>query len=594
MSEEDTQNQYQDMDSQPTADMGFLEMQKLFEKMSFKELVQKTISGLSAPKDSGEYKFARLQIQRLTGPVCAVLVPLIAVILLLCMQRDTTVRQVTQAVDIIEPDTVEEVEEEPPEVDPPDIIEPNDVDVDGPTGELSPVETPTDFTNEPVSAKPAEMNSVALNTSPIVMKGILGLRSPGQRGKALAKYGAGGGDAVVMKALRWLKTQQNEDGSWGDSNQNKTAMTGLAVLVYLAHNETPSPENEEFGQVTERGIKFLMEELNDNGYFRCRDGNNYSHPIGVYALGEAYAMTKNPLIKEAAEKAVMPIIKGQNAQNSWEYGMRVTERSDTSYAGWCVQAIKAVHGAGCEAPGLDECYERAKKAFLCTYRDTGGGFCYSCTDKGKQNTHVGLSGVGALCMQLLGEYNASEVKQTIRFLENCTFDFEKWDDENSQPWRSGDNPSPVYYWYYITQAMFQEGGAAFNRWNKMFLPELIKRQNVIKAEESGYQDTTGKYRDIGYWDSPSQNESFQGNNGGIQCKRFENGKEVAGTTSLARREMDTCLCALQLMVYYRFLPTSQAVNTEDREEVEGLPAATTKSKSGSDLKVKVSKKKKSI
>ena len=25
--------------------------------------------------------------------------------------------------------------------------------------------------------------------------------------------------------------------------------------------------------------------------------------------------------------------------------------------------------------------------------------------------------------------------------------------------------------------------------------------------------------------------------------------------------MDTCLCSLQMMVYYRFLPTSQIVNT---------------------------------
>lgn len=42
----------------------------------------------------------------------------------------------------------------------------------------------------PMSPKPAEMNSVAILKSPIVMRGIVGSRSPGQRGKALSSGGA--------------------------------------------------------------------------------------------------------------------------------------------------------------------------------------------------------------------------------------------------------------------------------------------------------------------------------------------------------------------------------------------------------------------
>jgi hypothetical protein len=96
----------------------------------------------------------------------------------------------------------------------------------------------------------------------------------------------------------------------------------------------------------------------------------------------------------------------------------------------------------------------------------------------------------------------------------------------------------------------------------MFLPELQKRQQILKGEtkESGYQDLTGRYRDIGWWDSPSKGEAYRSNKGGLPCTWWSNGAAEQGSTSLDCRIMDTTLCALQLMVYYRFLPTSQAVD----------------------------------
>ena len=567
------------------SERAYREMQKLFEELSFRERWRRMMAGLKMPKDSGEYKFARLQLQRLSGPAVAIAVPLITVIILLLLPRREIPPPVTAAVEIVEPPEdipLEEPPEEPPE--PPDMLEPQDSDVDGPVGDITPVEQPADFSNEPVSAKPAEMTTVANVKSPIVMPGIMASRNPGQRGRALGKWGAGGGDATVMRALRWLKTKQNTDGSWGTSGTFKTALTGMAVLVYLAHNETPAPDTE-FGPTSERGIKYLVESLGSGEYFREKDGNNYSHPIGVYALGEAYAMTKNPLVKSAVERAVQPIIRGQNAANGWEYGMRQTARTDNSYSGWCAQAIKAVHASGAQAPGLDECYEKAKHAFDSVYRGDGQ-FMYQSENGGNPNGHPGETPIATLCMQLLEQYNDQKVKAAMRFMDSCTYDFEHWDQ---QPWGAGSNPSPVYYWYYLTQAKFQEGGATFAAWNKMFLPELQKRQQILKGEngESGYQDLTGKYRDIGWWDSPSQGEAYRQNSGGLPCTFYNNGAAVQGSTSLDCRIMDTCLCALQLMVYYRFLPASQAVDASAHPELELSKPTVKKS---DDVQVKVTRR----
>ena len=577
------------------SDRAYAEMQKLFEDMSFRERMRRMFTGLRMPKDSGEYKFARLQMQRLSGPIAAFLIPLIGIIIMLCLPKSDPPKQRTFTVENVEVEEAPDIEEPPPPDEPPPTeFDPVDTDFDGPVGDPEITDTVAEFTDQPISPKPAEMNTVAQVVSPIQLTGIVGSRDPGSRGTALSKYGGTqGGEATVMRALRWLKMNQNSDGSWGTGSYT-TAMTSMALLTYLAHGETPGPQHPEFGDTVERGIRYLMDEQNkESGYFRQKDGNNYSHPIAVYALSEAYSMTMNPLIKEAAEAACRPLIAGQNAYNGWEYGMRATDRTDNSFSGWCAQAIKAAHTAGLEVEGLEECYQKAKKAFLPCYQGTGGVFCYQAESGGKPNGHPGETPIATLCMQLLGEYNAPEVKAAMRYMDNCTYDFEHWED---QPWNGGggggNNPSPVYYWYYLTQAKFQEGGPTFQSWNKKFAPELQKRQEKISKETSGYTDHEGKPHDIGYWDSPSATESYRSslNQGDLPCKRWSGGKETESTTTLTARVMDTCLCALQLMVYYRFLPASQAVDPKNRADGEGPAQASQAVRKSDDVTTTVSRR----
>ena len=60
-------------------------------------------------------------------------------------------------------------------------------------------------------------------------------------------------------SLKWLQKQQNKDGSWGGTPQNyKCAMTGLALLSYLANCETPL--SADFGETVLKGISFLVDQ----------------------------------------------------------------------------------------------------------------------------------------------------------------------------------------------------------------------------------------------------------------------------------------------------------------------------------------------
>ena len=530
-------------------DKAYEEMMKLFENEGFFKRMKRAINGLGMPKDSGEYKFAKLQMQRLTGPFLAFFIPVLIVIALLMIETKIEDKPKVVAVQMIEMEEVE-IEEEPPP--PPEEVEfePVDTDFDGPVSDFTTPDVSTVVSDAPYSPKPAEANTVSMIQSPIVIKGIVGSRSPGQRGSALGRFGgSAAGEATVMRALRWLKMKQNSDGSWGD--RNPTAMTGLAILTYLAHGETPSLECEEFGETVQKGIKWLTDNVKDSGMFNQLDGNYYSQLIGAYALSEAYAMTRVPAVKDAAEKSIRCIINGQQSGGGFDYKLaKNSTRNDLSYSGWATQAIKAAHLAGLDIKdeaGVDllhNAYEKCKDGIRSNAINGSGERGFSYVSPG--STHVGLTGVGVLCLQLLGDGNSSEVKNALEFLDDCTFSFEDW---GNQPYPKGDNPSPIYYWYYITQAKFHTGGDRWKKWNATFQKELITRQNVIK---DAIADPKGDMRDVGYWQSPSEGESYRGGGGAALWKDI----------------MDTCLCTLQLEVYYRYLPSFQTPTVSDSEVVE--------------------------
>jgi hypothetical protein len=324
-------------------------------------------------------------------------------------------------------------------------------------------------------------------------------------------------ERAVLLSLRWLQHNQNSNGSWNGSAA--PAMTAMALLAFLGHGETP--KSPEFGTTVYKAIRWLIDNQDATGHFKGKDGNDYSQPIAAYALCEAYAMTQHPDLKEPASMAISAVVNGQQASGGFNYGLSVsTMRNDTSYAGWCLQALKAAKVAKLEGevPGITAALKRGV-AGLRLNADPSGGFGYD------RPGRTGLSGVGVLGLQLLGASRSAEVASTMKFLEACTF---KFDAPEKQPYAGS---SPLYYWYYITQAKFHHDRETFLAWNRQFSTELCRRQIVEKVLGTAGKD--GKPAEIGHWQSPSKSE----HSGGVV--------------------QDTALCTLMLEVYYRYLPSYQ-------------------------------------
>ena len=221
------------------------------------------------PRESREYKFAKLQIQRLSGPALAIIMPFIIVGILLSINPQVQTVSRAVPVEIIDPIIPDEIEE--PEPPPPDEVfemEPIDTEYDGPTDNFAPETTMSFNQNVPLSPKPAEVNSVAIIKSPIRMRNIIGSRNPGRRGQALQKYGGtSGGEATVMRALRWLKSQQLEDGSWPGQ---KTSNTGWLCSRFLRTERCPARITPNSGRGRE-GAEFLWTYSLDSGLFEIKD-----------------------------------------------------------------------------------------------------------------------------------------------------------------------------------------------------------------------------------------------------------------------------------------------------------------------------------
>ena len=535
------------------------EIDAAFEERGFFRRLRDMFKGLGAPRSSAEYKLARTELQRLVAPLCAILLPTLGVITLIVVTAVTGQNKDAIQVEIARVQDEEqalEEQQEPEEIEeqtPPEEVV--DVQVDTPNVSQVDVVTPAATpTTEPVSVKPASQDSVALIKSPVTMRSMTGSRTPGSIG-AMTRGGNSYGDAqteaAVLKALRWLKKTQNSNGSWSPS---PVSNTGLAILAFLAHGETPA--SQEFGPTVQKAMQYLIDSLtkkkdktgNEVVTFKGADGNEYATLIATYALCEAYGMTRNPNTKIVAEQTLQRIVDNQSPTGGWDYGMnKKSTRDDMSYAGWALQALKAGKMAGMHPKGLDECIKKAIKC-LKTRNFKNGGFNYTAG-----GNPTGLTATGCLAMQLLGFMNEKEVKEALDTMRpwKPSFTGEKGKLNETLP-----THNPQYYCYYAAQCKYQAGmcqGATpanvktWQDWN-VAMKALYPRTIVTLPETVAGPD--GKPRKIGYWKWTADET----------CKS-------GGDT------MTTCLCALQLMVYYRYLPTMQTkaakANTEPDNESSG-------------------------
>ncbi|MCZ7649446.1 MAG: terpene cyclase/mutase family protein [Planctomycetota bacterium] len=347
--------------------------------------------------------------------------------------------------------------------------------------------------------------------------GAFGHRTGGGR-RRLAMRGGGGKatESAVDAALKWLADHQEADGHWDcikyGGKEADVASTGLALLAFLGAGHT-----EKVGKYKDnvkRAAAWLRSIQSDDGkYYKQGEthGIGYHHAIAGLAMAEAAGMGRVPETKASAQKGVNYSIDTHQCgdasdKRGWRYAPK--QEGDLSVSGWFIMQLKSAKVAGLQVDPAG--FEGAIK-FLDSVEakgaagDSYGGNRYGYKDP--QSVGVRRTAIGNLGRQFLG-WKKEDLQGGVEWFVQ---------QGGTPQWGAAGGSVDLYYWYYGTLCVFQQGGELWKKWNDDMKKALCDNQRK-GGDEDGSWDPVGAYSQ--YWGR-------------------------VGQTALG------CLC---LEVYYRYLP----------------------------------------
>ena len=291
-------------------------------------------------------------------------------------------------------------------------------------------------------------------------------------------------EAAVARGLRWLHLHQSEDGSWsldrfqhsgncqsrcGEPGRPRsdTAGTALVLLPFLGAGQTHLVGH--YQDSVSLGLRWLIEHQESNGDLRADSSGNsgmYAHGQAAIVLCEAYAMTGDAQLREAAQRSIDFIVAAQHESGGWRY--QPGQPGDTSVLGWQLMALQSARAAELNVPS--HTLENAGH-FLDSVGDPEGAhYAYI---QGQRPTPV-MTAEALLCRMYLGwEMSRVGLQIGINTLVR-----------DHLPHRQHSN---FYYWYYGTQVMHHAGGAAWRKWNHHMRDVLVASQETSGHEAGSWR-----------------------------------------------------------------------------------------------------------
>ena len=332
-----------------------------------------------------------------------------------------------------------------------------------------------------------------------------------------------------LMGLRWLKAVQNDDGSWPE---NKIAMTAMALCAFMAEGHRPG-DSDEFSDTMVKGANFLLAHQQEDGLFDIRDPENFSHPIATWSLFTLYGKTLNPNVRDAAEKALKPILDSQNTTGGWAPTMKRGD-NDAAYTFWCLEALRAAKTT--DIPRIHEELDGAIARAADAFKRLDHLRADNCTPSWNGPTPDQAQG------------SSTPKVQKARFSSDVELDATQFDQ------------------FRVERILWEPHGEPYIKWIRPALALYAAAQFVTPSNETArascpcralypdgpcaklsrpYRDANGKPRAIGHW---INDDSFGD-----------------------RPVMDTCLVLMQICKPISYLPklskpTAQVVSPETDDE----------------------------
>jgi hypothetical protein len=290
-------------------------------------------------------------------------------------------------------------------------------------------------------------------------------------------------DTAIDRALAFLATQQQPDGSFPTMPHGQPGVTSLCVLAFMAHGHNPG--DGPYGDQLERAASFIMSCQKENGLITLHgpDGPRitrdvsyilgvtaaYNHAIASLTLSEIYGMgqaKRSEGMQQAISKSLAATLEMQRWPKDreidiggWRYVNDFDQTdSDLSLTGWNLMFLRSARNAGFNAPkkSIDEAVGYVRR----TFDKNAEVFGYTTTEG--ESFSRAMAGAGILALAHAGFHDSVEARKSGQWLLKHSFvDY------------NGNNGIRLDRYHYslfnASQAMYQMGSPY---WEQFFPPTV--------------------------------------------------------------------------------------------------------------------------
>ena len=274
-------------------------------------------------------------------------------------------------------------------------------------------------------------------------------------------------------------------------------VTALATLAFLGDGSTPSYGAER--ATVARAIRWLITQQGENGLIGAGAAPDYiyDHAIATCALCEAFGMTEDETLRAPAQRAVDYLVSHRNPYAVWRYQPRDND-NDTSVTAWCLLACRAASDFQLV---LDKQVFTMCLAYLDQVTDPATGRA-GYTKRGEGSSRLpgehaarfpndkneALTGAALFCRFFLGQAPATTPIMNLAA-----------DTIAAKPpkWNPRDGSIDFYAWYFSTYAIYQMGGRYWQNWSRTLGPALLPSQRRDGASAGSWDPEVDAWGSVG-------------------------------------------------------------------------------------------------
>jgi len=301
-------------------------------------------------------------------------------------------------------------------------------------------------------------------------------------------------DASVERALAWLASEQQSDGSFPTLESGQPGVTALSVMAFISHGHMPGAGR--YGPNLERAIDYVLGCQKENGLVAlvAPDGPEitrqvshdmgvtaaYNHAIASLMLSELYGTSDDERaaqiqkvvarsIRATLEMQRWPKDRGED-RGGWRYVDDFDDNdSDLSITGWSLMFLRSSRNAGFEVPkpAIDDAVAYVRRSYSRKY----GAFGYTINDPDPRSRC--MAGAGILALAHAGFHNSPEAQHSAAWIQRYSFDNYNQVERFTQSWF---HDRYHYGLFNCCQAMYQLGGRYWEEFYPRTVHALLENQ----------------------------------------------------------------------------------------------------------------------